>query len=357
MTAALGSDDAVGRLRGSTRTSTRSCSPRPDIAFVGSDGGVARVTSRSPVDALGLVRDRHYADGRPEPLSADDLLDCQRLLRHPDARSQPLNDGLDDHPVPVAVVQPERTRGRPARRHAGQRHVVATRGSPAWFETVGGDGGQSGFDVANPTSATTTTSTRRRRSTSTAPTRGRGWTSTTRSRRPTRRARSTCRSSPTRCVGGRVVHRPRARVADGRQRRRRGARSRRTATRCSSTRTARRAATGCRSASNLTATRSATAPGNSSSRSSVRRATTARCGRPRAPAACSSRRTPTRRPAVKFNRIDTREHARPVRHGISIDPTNPNHAWISYSGYDAYTPGRRATCSRCTYNPATHTAT
>ena len=44
---------------------------------------------------------------------------------------------------------------------------------------------------------------------------------------------------------------------------------------------------------------------------------------------------------------------RPVRRGITIDPANPNHAWVSYSGYNVVHAGRRrGTCSRSTFNPA-----
>ena len=46
--------------------------------------------------------------------------------------------------------------------------------------------------------------------------------------------------------------------------------------------------------------------------------------------------------------------------GIAIDPADPNHAFISFSGYNAYaTPParRRDMCSTCSYNPGTHTAT
>ena len=64
--------------------------------------------------------------------------------------------------------------------------------------------------------------------------------------------------------------------------------------------------------------------------------------------------------AVTFFRIDTA--AQPTRFvsGISIDTSNPNHAFISYSGYNAYAvasgtaPGH---VFEVTYNPATHSAT
>ncbi len=64
--------------------------------------------------------------------------------------------------------------------------------------------------------------------------------------------------------------------------------------------------------------------------------------------------------AVTFHRIDTA--AQPTRFvsGISIDASNPNHAFISYSGYNAYaTAAGTATghVFEVTYNPVTHVAT
>ena len=52
--------------------------------------------------------------------------------------------------------------------------------------------------------------------------------------------------------------------------------------------------------------------------------------------------------SVVFTRIDTSSPAAPNRFvsGIFIDPTNANHAWISYSGYSATTPQLPVTCSR-----------
>jgi hypothetical protein len=63
---------------------------------------------------------------------------------------------------------------------------------------------------------------------------------------------------------------------------------------------------------------------------------------------------------VTFHRIDT--SAQPTRFvsGISIDASNPNHAFISFSGYNAYaTASGTATghVFEVTYNPVTHVAT
>jgi hypothetical protein len=64
--------------------------------------------------------------------------------------------------------------------------------------------------------------------------------------------------------------------------------------------------------------------------------------------------------AVNFFRIDTSSQPSRFVSGIDVDPTNPNHAFISYSGYNAYAvqamtePGHVFDVH---YNPATHTAT
>jgi hypothetical protein len=60
---------------------------------------------------------------------------------------------------------------------------------------------------------------------------------------------------------------------------------------------------------------------------------------------------------VTWNRIDS--DAQPGRFvsGISIDPANPNHAWVSYSGYSAYTPDTPGHVFEVTYDPATGHAT
>ncbi len=63
--------------------------------------------------------------------------------------------------------------------------------------------------------------------------------------------------------------------------------------------------------------------------------------------------------AVVFNRIDTSSSVDPGRYpsGISIDPKNPNHAWITYSGYNAMTPSTPGHIFEVTYSPATNSAT
>ncbi len=65
-------------------------------------------------------------------------------------------------------------------------------------------------------------------------------------------------------------------------------------------------------------------------------------------------------PSVTFYRIDTSSTPTRFVSGIAVDPTNPNHAYISFSGYNAYaTASGTATghVFEVTYNPVSHTAT
>src|SRR4029077_2209694 len=63
---------------------------------------------------------------------------------------------------------------------------------------------------------------------------------------------------------------------------------------------------------------------------------------------------------VAFFRTDTSAQPERFVSGISVDASNPNHAFISYSGYNAYAtaagtaPGH---VFEVRYNPATHRAT
>ena len=64
--------------------------------------------------------------------------------------------------------------------------------------------------------------------------------------------------------------------------------------------------------------------------------------------------------SVTFYRIDTSSTPTRFVSGIAIDPSNPNHAFISFSGYNAYaTASGTATghVFEVTYNATTHVAT
>jgi hypothetical protein len=59
---------------------------------------------------------------------------------------------------------------------------------------------------------------------------------------------------------------------------------------------------------------------------------------------------------VAFTRIDTA--AQPIRFisGIAVDPKNPLHAFVSFSGYNAYTPTTPGHVFEVTYDAGSHTA-
>jgi hypothetical protein len=60
---------------------------------------------------------------------------------------------------------------------------------------------------------------------------------------------------------------------------------------------------------------------------------------------------------VTFYRIDTPSTPTRFVSGIAVDPSNPNHAFISFSGYNAYNPTQPGHVFDVTYNPVSHTAT
>ena len=63
---------------------------------------------------------------------------------------------------------------------------------------------------------------------------------------------------------------------------------------------------------------------------------------------------------VAFHRIDTSSQPTRFVSGIDVDATNPNHAFLSYSGYNAYAAAAGTAAGHVfevTYNPATHAAT
>jgi hypothetical protein len=63
--------------------------------------------------------------------------------------------------------------------------------------------------------------------------------------------------------------------------------------------------------------------------------------------------------SVTFTRIDSLDATSPGRFvsGIYLDPSNPNHAWISYSGYSSLTPSTPGHVFSVTFNPTGPSAT
>jgi hypothetical protein len=124
----------------------------PGIAFIGSDGGVVRVDVRNPVDESAACETRRYNYGTPltMPLISPDLLDCQRLLSAVPQAIEPINDGLNDIQFQSLSFNPADSDGD-LMGGTQDNGTFSFTGTSTWFESVGGDGGQSGYDAEQPT--------------------------------------------------------------------------------------------------------------------------------------------------------------------------------------------------------------
>lgn len=114
----------------------------PGIAFIGSDGGVVRTDGSFADDS---------AECAERGLNAADLANCEDWLSAVPRLIYSLNDGLA-----TLQFQSVSVNGRNAVNDiiGGTQDngtwAYSSRGNPQWFESVGGDGGQSGIDVRNP---------------------------------------------------------------------------------------------------------------------------------------------------------------------------------------------------------------
>jgi hypothetical protein len=84
------------------------------------------------------------------PLRPRDLLDCQRMLSAVPGSIVPLNDGLRTLQFQSLSFNPANPTGD-LLGGTQDNGTWSYTGSPSWLETVGGDGGQSGFNAGNPT--------------------------------------------------------------------------------------------------------------------------------------------------------------------------------------------------------------
>ena len=130
-----------------------------DTAFVGSDGGVVRIDVSSTQDQSASCAQRtwNYDDSDPEatpvPLAADDLALCQQLLSAVPNAVTTVNDGLNDIQFQSLSVNPKQPRRQiqGGTQDNGTWTFDSTKPAASqWVESVGGDGGQSGFDAASP---------------------------------------------------------------------------------------------------------------------------------------------------------------------------------------------------------------
>lgn len=122
------------------------------VAFIGGDGGVVRIDLTSTQDQSDSCPQRTWdygADGTEEPLNAEDEALCEMLLSAVPAGIQPLNDGLRTLQFQSLSFNPESPSQQVfgGTQDNGTWSFDASRSqSERWFETVGGDGGQSGFE-------------------------------------------------------------------------------------------------------------------------------------------------------------------------------------------------------------------
>ena len=152
MTATLGAGPAYGFTKGihPDQHSVVFDPANPGIAFVGSDGGVVRIDVRSPRNASAACALRRYPETSDNPMAADDLADCQRLLAAIPTAIVPVNNGLNTIQFQSLSANPDNVTGD-LLGGTQDNGTFSYTGSNTWLESVGGDGGQSGFDVENPT--------------------------------------------------------------------------------------------------------------------------------------------------------------------------------------------------------------
>jgi transposase-like protein len=117
----------------------------PNVAFIGNDGGIWRLDGQfadasagcaSRVDDLG-------------PLTGDDLTDCQNWLMKIPKTISSLNDGLSTLQYQSLSVNPQ----KPTKDVIGgtqDNGTQATNNAKTWKVSVFGDGGQSGINPTNP---------------------------------------------------------------------------------------------------------------------------------------------------------------------------------------------------------------
>jgi hypothetical protein len=113
----------------------------PDIAFIGSDGGLVR-TSGSFADTSSSCDSRG--------ISGADLTDCKAWLKAVPTRIFSLNDGLATIQFQSVTYNPQNPLHDLIGGTQDNGTLSITSDPKTWTETVGGDGGQSIIDVGNP---------------------------------------------------------------------------------------------------------------------------------------------------------------------------------------------------------------
>lgn len=111
----------------------------PDIAVIGSDGGVVRTSGQFA---------NKSADCDTRGLSGAELIDCKAWLTAIPTRIFSLNAGLRTLQFQSVAFNPKNPR-KDLIGGTQDNGTWAYTNSPNWVETVGGDGGQSGIDPVN----------------------------------------------------------------------------------------------------------------------------------------------------------------------------------------------------------------
>ena len=117
----------------------------PNVAFIGNDGGIWRLDG-SFVDASAGCTSRVDDLG---PLTGADLTDCQNWLMKIPKTTSSLNDGLSTLQYQSLSVNPQ----KPTKDVMGgtqDNGTQATTNAKTWDVSVFGDGGQSGINPTNP---------------------------------------------------------------------------------------------------------------------------------------------------------------------------------------------------------------
>jgi hypothetical protein len=115
---------------------------KPDIFFAGSDGGVIR-SSGEFADASA------QCDDRPVPLSPASLAECHNWLKRIPTRLDVMNAGIGSLQMNSISVDP-RSPEDTAMAGTQDNGTVVFSGKPTWNLPLTGDGGDSGFDAVDP---------------------------------------------------------------------------------------------------------------------------------------------------------------------------------------------------------------
>ena len=114
----------------------------PNIAFTGSDGGLVRTSGSFGSEA--------YVPCSARGLSGDNLANCNSWLSQVPTQLVNMNAGLQTIQFQSLAVNPQNALGDVMGGTQDNGTLFSYGSTSTWTETVGGDGGQSGVNVSNP---------------------------------------------------------------------------------------------------------------------------------------------------------------------------------------------------------------